>query len=175
MEFMVTGRQRQLIKQVGEYLVAAELCRRELIATSFTGNVPVFDILAINNDRKMKTIQVKATSTNSGWNLDASDFLDFEPSTNESQHIKGVRCLPNLETIFCFVKLGSFGQDNITPDGDEFYLIPVVELQKIIERNYSRYLTKVNYIRTKNSESYHLKIKRDEISDFRENWDCILT
>ena len=175
MEFMVTGRQKQLIKQVGEYLVAAELCRRELIATSFTGNVPIFDILAITNEEKMKTIQVKATTTNGGWNLDATDYLDFEPTTNELQYIKGIRKLPYSNTVFCFVKLGSFGRDNITPEIDEFYLIPVSELQKIIERNYSTYLTKVDHIRTKNPESHHLKIKRDEISDFRDNWDCILT
>ena len=172
---MVSGRQKQLIKQVGEYLVAAELCRRELIATSFTGNVPVFDILAINNDEKMKTIQVKATTTNSGWNLDATDYLDFEPLKNKYQYIKGIRKLTNSETVFCFVKLGSFGKGKITLESDEFYLIPVIELQKIIEKKYSTYLTKVDHIRTKNSESHHLKIKRDEISDFRENWDCILT
>ena len=108
---MVTGRQKQLIKQVGEYLVAAELCRRELIATSFTGNVPIFDILAITSEDKMKTIQVKATTTNGGWNLDAVDFLDFEPLTDSSQYIKGIRNLSNNNTIFCFVKLGSFGKE----------------------------------------------------------------
>lgn len=43
---MATGRENQLTKQVGEYLVAAELCRRGFIATTFTGNVPDFDIIA---------------------------------------------------------------------------------------------------------------------------------
>jgi len=38
----------QLTKQVGEYLVAAEVCRRGLIATTFTGNVPHYDIIASN-------------------------------------------------------------------------------------------------------------------------------
>jgi len=101
--------------------------------------------------------------------------LDFEPLKNKYQYIKGIRKLTNSETVFCFVKLGSFGKGKITLESDEFYLIPVIELQKIIEKKYSTYLTKVDHIRTKNSESHHLKIKRDEISDFRENWDCILT
>ncbi len=107
---MVTGRQIQLIKQVGEYLVAAELCRRELIATSFTGNVPVFDILAITHDETMKTIQVKTTTTHDGWNLDAAKFLEFVPQVDKLQYINGFKKLPNLDTIFCFVILGSFGR-----------------------------------------------------------------
>jgi len=43
---MATGRDNQLTKQVGEYLVAAEVCRRGFIAATFTGNVPHHDIIA---------------------------------------------------------------------------------------------------------------------------------
>jgi hypothetical protein len=174
MKTMVTGRQKQLIKQVGEYLVAAELCRRELIATSFTGNVPVFDILAISSNEKMKTIQVKATTTNSGWNFDAADYLIFDSSENKSQFIKGTRKLPNSDMVFCFVKLGSFGKDNRNLERDVFYLVPVIELQKIIEGKYSAFLKKVDHIRPKKPESHHVKIKQNDISAFKENWDCIL-
>ena len=35
---MPSGRNNQLLGATGEYLVAAELCRRGLIATTFTGN-----------------------------------------------------------------------------------------------------------------------------------------
>ena len=41
---MATGRQVQLTKQVGEYLVAAELSRRGLLTATFAGNVPAYDI-----------------------------------------------------------------------------------------------------------------------------------
>ena len=170
---MVTGRQKQLIKQVGEYLVAAELCRRELIATSFTGNVPIFDILAINSDNVMKTIQVKATTTDGGWNIDAGNYLEIEHLTDKSQHVKGIRNLSNKNTIFCFVKLGSFGKE-ITTDSDEFYLLSIEELQKIIEQRYSVYLSKVNPIRPRRHESHHMKIKKEFITGFKDNWRCIL-
>jgi len=36
---MATGRSMQLTKQVGEYLASAELCRRGLISTTFTGHL----------------------------------------------------------------------------------------------------------------------------------------
>jgi len=43
---MSKGRKNQLTKQIGEYLVAAELGRRGFLATTFTGNVPHYDVLA---------------------------------------------------------------------------------------------------------------------------------
>jgi hypothetical protein len=45
---VATGRDVQLTRQIGEYLVCAELGRRGWIATTFTGSVPGFDILAAN-------------------------------------------------------------------------------------------------------------------------------
>jgi hypothetical protein len=45
---VVTGRGSKLVGQAGEYLVAAELSRRGLISTTFTGNVPHYDIVASN-------------------------------------------------------------------------------------------------------------------------------
>lgn len=42
---MATGRSNQLTKQIGEYLVACELARKGLITTTFSGNVPDFDLI----------------------------------------------------------------------------------------------------------------------------------
>ncbi len=52
---MATGRTMQLTKMIGEYLVCAELCRRELLATTLTGNVPEFHILATDKRLQHET------------------------------------------------------------------------------------------------------------------------
>ncbi len=52
---MATGRDMQLTKIIGEYLVCAELCRRELLATTLTGNAPEFDILATDKRWQYET------------------------------------------------------------------------------------------------------------------------
>ena len=57
---MATGRQVQLTKQVGEYLVAAELSRRELLTATFAGNVPDYDIVATGGSGQTALVQVKA-------------------------------------------------------------------------------------------------------------------
>ena len=57
---MATGRQVQLTKHVGEYLVAAELSRRGLLTATFAGNVPDYDIVATGSRGQTALVQVKA-------------------------------------------------------------------------------------------------------------------
>ena len=48
---MATGRQIQLTKQVGEYLVAAELSRQGLLTATFAGNVPAYGHCQVADER----------------------------------------------------------------------------------------------------------------------------
>jgi len=63
---MTRGRSNKLVGQTGEYLVAAELSRRGLIATTFTGNVPHYDIIACDEAGGHVSVQVK-TSRVPSW------------------------------------------------------------------------------------------------------------
>jgi hypothetical protein len=74
---MATGRDTQLTRQIGEYLAAAELGRRGWIATTFTGSLPGFDILAVSPDGRILEVQVKAIRSAS-WQLNAGQFLEIE-------------------------------------------------------------------------------------------------
>lgn len=142
---MTTGRENQLTKQVGEYLVSAELCRREFVATTFTGNIPEFDILAVNGSNETIPLRVK-TIKQSTWQLNAGNYLDIEiqDDTDLKQIIKGIKQLtPNI--IYVFVKLIGRGKD-------DFYIIKIKDLQDIIFKGYSKYLDKHKGRRPKNSK-----------------------
>jgi len=73
---MATGRSNYLTKQTGEYLVAAELSRRGFIATTFTGNVPHYDIVAVDERGGHALVQVNAIAGKS-WQFTATDFADI--------------------------------------------------------------------------------------------------
>jgi len=73
---MKTGRSLYLTKQAGEYSVAAELSRRGYIATTFTGNVPYYDIIAVDDSGGHAVVQVKAIAGKS-WQFNAKDFADI--------------------------------------------------------------------------------------------------
>jgi hypothetical protein len=55
---MAPGRSTKLVGQAGEYLLAAELSRRGMIATTFTGNVPHCDIIASDEKGRHVSVQI---------------------------------------------------------------------------------------------------------------------
>ena len=70
------GINNKLAGQIGEFLVCAELGRRGLIATPFSGNVPAFDVLVADDFCRTLPIQVKA-SRSDNWQSDARDWMDI--------------------------------------------------------------------------------------------------
>ena len=48
---MATGLSAKLTGQIGEHLVVAELGRRAIIATPFSGNVPDIDVLRLREQK----------------------------------------------------------------------------------------------------------------------------
>jgi hypothetical protein len=55
--------------------VAAELSRREFGATTFTGNVPSYDIVAVDDKGGHALVQVKAIAADS-WQFILTQFAD---------------------------------------------------------------------------------------------------
>src|SRR6266487_1871656 len=74
---MATGRTTKLTGAVGEFLVAAELCRRDLLATPFAGNVPHYDIIASGENGGHLAIQVKAINGIT-WQFDIRKFAHVD-------------------------------------------------------------------------------------------------
>lgn len=158
---MVNGRSLQITGQAGEYLVAAELCRLGFIATTFTGNMPGFDILAIDEKQKPLFIQVK-TIKEKTWQFNLRKFLDIRFSNNR-QEIYGKNKLQNPDMIWILVKLVSTGKD-------QFYILKLKEMQEIIYNNHKAYLKKHNGIRPRNPASMHTAVSTSHLLKYSDNW-----
>ena len=161
---MATGRSMQLTKQIGEYLVCAELCRRGLISTTFTGNVPIFDVIAINEKLETIPIQLK-TIAGGSWQFDAKTFLEISIS-NGTQTVKEKTSLPNPDLIYVFVRLRGQNQD-------EFYICGMTDLQDIIYRNYTGWLAKKKGKRPRNPKSTHCAVSPDDLKHYKNKWEMI--
>lgn len=75
---------KSLVGNTGEYLVCAELSRREIIALMTPKNNPLFDVIALNPDGNLSvTISIKTAgqSNSTGWMLN-SDFLRKRDNPN---------------------------------------------------------------------------------------------
>ena len=163
---MATGRDMQLTKMAGEYLVCAELCRRGLLATTFTGNVPEFDILA--TDKRLQTIPIQVKANAKGdWMLRADLFLNIDYNKEKKiQTIVGKKDFKNSKLIYIFVKLVDQGKD-------EFYILRLQDLQRIIFKNHNEYLKKHGGRRPKTPESMNTAILLKHLSNYRDNWELL--
>ena len=128
---MATGRQVQLTKQVGEYLVAAELSRRGLLTATFAGNVPDYDIVATGGRGQTALVQVKAIAGPS-WQFDSRTFTDVRYKAG-AQTMGQPTTPPAGDLICVFVRL--------QPDGtDRFYVLRWPELHRVLINGYRGHL-----------------------------------
>lgn len=161
---MATGRSTQLTKQAGEYLVAAELCRRGLIATTFTGNVPHYDLIASDATGHHLPIQVKAIRGTS-WQFNAATFVDI--SLDGKRQILGKPKRPPYPDLICvFVKLVAYGTDR-------FFIFEWKDLQRIVIGAHREFLDKHSGVRPRKPASFHTAVRPDALSAYEGNWELI--
>ena len=163
---MTTGRQNKLVGQTGEYLVAAELSRRGLIATTFTGNVPHYDIVASDEQGRHVSVQVKTIRGRTWQFSDITKFCDIDFKRHR-QLVKRAKPCPVKRLICVMVKLAD-------DDGqDRFYIIPWIKLRDKLVKGHKDYLAKHNGIRPKKWDSLHTAISDKKLSQFEDRWDFI--
>src|SRR5574340_1527793 len=162
---MATGRDTQLTKQVGEYLVAAELARHGLLAATFSGSVPELDIVASGPNGGHVPVQVKARARGD-WQLDVRDFTDVVLD-GDCQIVRGRNPSPYPGLIFVFVAVGRYGTD-------QFFVIDWDSLSARVTDGYSRYLAAHGGRRPKNSKSFHTALRPQDLVDWPDKWGLIL-
>jgi len=129
------SRAKLLTKQAGEFGVAAELGRRGVVATTFSGNMPGFDILGMRADSSQIRVQVKATRAPvDSWFCGDSECF-FEIGINEGQECILSQRAPHAADFFwVFVLIGTKHSD------DEFFILSDVELVKVARQTYDDWL-----------------------------------
>jgi|TARA_B100002003_G_C14071847_1_gene515686 hypothetical protein len=155
----------QITGQIGENLVVAELGRRNIVATTFAGNVPDIDVLAYANGESLP-LQVK-TVKRGNLSVNGKDYLEIA-FDGDKQAITGKSGYVDRGLIFVIVYLG----DKL---GDEkFYICTKGDVQDIVFENYTNYLAKKNGIRPRNPASTHCSYNESNLVSYWDNWDLIL-
>ncbi|MFC4671969.1 hypothetical protein ACFO5X_25700 [Seohaeicola nanhaiensis] len=154
----------QLAGQIGEGLVVAELGRRGIVATSFTGNVPDIDILAYRDGRTI-ALQVKALRSGS-VSFDARRFMqiDFD---GDRQIVTEQAAKQGEGLIYVFVGIGD------VLGYDEFYLIQDHQLRELIHDGHISWLAKHGGIRPRNPQSTHIGLSLAKLEAYRDNWALV--
>lgn len=162
---MATGRSNKLVGQTGEYLVAAQLSRRGLIATTFTGNVPHYDIIASDETGRHVSVQVKA-SRGASWQFgNISLYCDI--TFDAKRQVVGKRhpC-PVHRLVVTFVRIADDGND-------QFYILPWVRFRDLLVDHHEAFLAGHNGVRPMKWDSLHCAISERELYPYRDKWDII--
>jgi len=162
------GLKNKLAGQIGEYLVCAELARRDLIATPFAGNVPTFDVLATDELCRTVPVQVKTTRGDS-WPSDATRWMQIRfDSTTETQIYSGPAKLATPDLVWVCVA--------IAPPGgrDRFFVFTEADLQRSCVAGYTRWMESKGWKRPRNSKSMDCRWDISQVEQFENNWDLIL-
>jgi hypothetical protein len=160
-----SGRSNKLVGQTGEYLVAAELSRRGLIATTFTGNVPHYDIIASDETGRHVSVQVK-TSRGPGWQF--GNITQYcEVTFNDKIQILGnKKPCPVRGLVMVFVRI-------IDGGNDRFYILTWERLRDILVDHHKAYLASHNGTRPKKWDSLHCAISEGHLERYLDKWGTV--
>lgn len=165
---MAKSFKNQLTGQIGEHLACAELGRRGYIATSFSGNVPEFDLLIANENLQTIPIQVK-TLTEGNWTTKITDWIDIIIDDNEKKQIdNGNKKIDNPDLIYICIML-----KNKSSDKDRFFILTKKDLQTICTKSYRKWMDSKGWKRPNNYKSIDCKYGIEDIRDFENNWGLI--
>jgi hypothetical protein len=162
---VATGRGTKLVGQAGEFLVAAQLARLGLIATTFTGNVPHYDIIASNERGKHVAVQVKTIKSGSWQFGDISRFCEVV-FRGRSQVVGRKRRSPVPGLVCVLVQLGEYGKDR-------FYVLKWEQLRDELVASHKQYLERWGGRRPYNPKSLHVALLPSRIARFANNWPAI--
>ena len=161
---MASGTSNQLIKQVGEYRVAAELARRGLFASTFSGNIPYYDIVASHPQGGHVPVQVKSKARGS-WQLNIGHYAEVT-FDGEIQHIGKAQPPPTRGLVYVFVDMGLDCED-------QFYVIDWDSLCILLIEAHRAYLAKHGGRRPKNPTSVHTAVGAKQLAAYRDRWEII--
>jgi hypothetical protein len=162
---MATGRSNQLIKQLGEYLVASELARRGLLVATFSGNVPGYDLIATDLKGASCPIQVK-TIRGGAWQFKVDTFADI--TLDGSKQIIGNKRPLSIPQLVCvFVLAGDECGE------DRFFVLEWSKVQDIVIANHRRWLDSHGGARPKKPDSMHCSVVETDLVGYEDKWSTI--
>ncbi len=163
---MATGRGTKLTGAVGEFLVAAELCRRNLVATPFSGNVPHYDIIASGEYGGHLAVQVK-TINGGNWQFNIQRYVDVQLDGGR-QVLGEPKPEPYTGIRFVLVVLGDDGAR------DRFFILTWSELRDAVVGGYREHLAKHDGVRPRAPKSFHVSLSVSQVRAFENRWQTLL-
>ena len=163
------GKRNKLTGQVGEHLVAAKLGTKGYYASPYSGNVPGFDITAVDSDTlKSFPIQVKTSNGGSLLRTNIDKWVEFTVGPDKRQKLGNYlpRAYPHLIWIVVWI-------DDNNINTARFFIATEEQIQKTIVEHYQKSLARYDYIRPRNHRATQTMLTIDDLVNYEDNWDVL--
>lgn len=162
-------RNNKLTGQVGEHLVAAILGTKGYYASPYSGNVPGFDITAVNADTlKSFPIQVKTSNGGAIIRTNIEKWAEFSINDDKSQTVGEPLPLKHPDLIWLAVLIED---DDITTA--RFFITTDQQIQEKLIAHYQRYLAAHNNRRPRNYKTTQTMLRIHDLIEFEGNWSIL--
>lgn len=163
---MRSGLSNKVVGQAGEFAVCSQLGKLGLIATPFAGNVPGFDVLAVDEYLNCVPIQVKTSSGKTWITGDLSKYVEVSMagSVMSLGEIKPPR-YPDL--IRVYVSLGKAGKP------DRFFILTESDFYQSAVESFRKWLESHGGVRPKNPDSMHSAVDISILEPHEDRWSLI--
>ena len=128
---MTTGTRNKLTGQIGEHLVSAMLGTMGFYASPYSGNVPGFDITAVNSET-LQSFPIQVKTSNGGALVQSviHKWVEHRVDANNYQHLGKLLKLPNPNIIWVMVQIKHYELSTA-----RYFVCTEAQIQiKIVER-----------------------------------------
>jgi hypothetical protein len=133
-----------------------------LIATTFTGNVPHYDIIASDEAGRHVSVQVKA-GRGASWQFgNITQYCDIR-FDGKRQVVGDMKACPVRRLIVIFVKIEDDGNDC-------FYIVTWQRLRDLLVRGHKAFLARHDGVRPQRWDSLHSAIYEKALRPYRDRW-----
>jgi len=159
--------------RLAEHLVCAELGRRGLVATTFTHNIPKFDLVVVDDNCCMLPIQVKGTNDLS-WTFDADKLMEINfDEEKQTQSIVGIKACSDPELIWVCVVVKPPTNPSESQPRDQFFICTKRKIHQICVNNYRMMLERYGGHRPRKWKSLRYFWSTADLGEFENKWETI--
>ena len=167
---MTKGIPTTFIGNAGEYYVMAELLRRGIVAALAPRNLPEVDILATKGGQTVR-IRVKTRQAEKAknwvWSVKVPKWTGL---TREECIEEGTKLTP-------FKNVGETGDYCVLVgigDKAEFYIVPTVQVEAILQKNYRCWAHELGRGGREHSvRNYERRLEPRQVADTQDDWDAL--
>lgn len=166
---MATGIGNQLTGQIGEHLVSAILGTLGYYASPYSGNVPGFDVTAVDsNSLKSFPIQVKTSTTGSLIQSTINKWCEHRVDDNNFQELGSLKHLKHPNLIWIMVRLGNDGIEN-----SRYFICTEKQIQEKMVSRYKAFMERHNYRRPGGGASTQAILNINDLIEYESNWELL--